>query len=360
MYNRKGKEFAPNTVKAILTNEKYKGWNVRNKYDTGTVFNKNSYGKVRDEEEWIIHKHTEKIPAIVSEEDFDKVQEFLYGKTQHQIRYFGISEFASKIICSKCGAVYYSNKDKERIFYNCSTKRKFGTKRCNNKNISLKRINEFINIEEYLKDTINAIVFYAQQLLVLEYKLAQSVNSDVQKEVEDLNVELEKLNSRKSRILNMYENGYINNDELEQKMNPLEEQIKDLKEQIKQLSKSNDELLEDLSDLYKSSGELRKQYEELTNKPKQFKKEHTREKIIEDIKRIIVKEDGTVDIYYHSFEKYYKITEKYKDLLDVYVKEGEIEKFIKQQKDKLNNYYKNLRRSHLVMVSFAMIILLKK
>ena len=224
----------------------------------------------------------------------------------------------------------------------------------------MKRINEFINIEEYLKDTINAIVFYAQQLLVLEYKLAQSVNSDVQKEVEDLNVELEKLNSRKSRILNMYENGYINNDELEQKMNPLEEQIKDLKEQIKQLSKSNDELLEDLSDLYKSSGELRKQYEELTNKPKQFKKEHTREKIIEDIKRIIVKEDGTVDIYYHSFEKYYKITEKYKDLLDVYVKEGEIEKFIKQQKDKLNNYYKNLRRSHLVMVSFAMIILLKK
>lgn len=101
---RKGKNFGKSTIRAILTNEKYKGWSVRNKYDTGTVFNKNSCAKIRDKSEWIIHI-TEKVPAIVSEKDFDKVQEMLYNKKEHILNkgiYHGISEFCGKIICGKC------------------------------------------------------------------------------------------------------------------------------------------------------------------------------------------------------------------------------------------------------------------
>lgn len=104
IFTRKGKEFSKNTIRGILTNEKYKGWSVRNKYDTGTVFNKNTCAKIRDKSDWIINI-TEKVPAIVSEEEFDKVQEILYGKKEHILnkgRYFGISEFCNKIICGKC------------------------------------------------------------------------------------------------------------------------------------------------------------------------------------------------------------------------------------------------------------------
>ena len=104
MFTRAGKPFCKSTIRHILTNEKYKGWSVRNKFDTGTVFNKNSCAKINDKSEWIIHI-TEKVPAIISEEDFDKVQEMLDSKKAHILNkgiYHGISEFAGKIICGKC------------------------------------------------------------------------------------------------------------------------------------------------------------------------------------------------------------------------------------------------------------------
>lgn len=126
IFTRKDKPFYTTTLKGILTNEKYKGWSVRNKYDTGTVFNKNTCAKIRDQKEWIIDKSMDKVPAIVSEEDFDKVQEILNSKKEHVLnkgRYFGVSEFATKIICGKCGGVYYANRDGDRRFYNCSVKK---------------------------------------------------------------------------------------------------------------------------------------------------------------------------------------------------------------------------------------------
>ena len=67
---------------------------------------------------------------------------------------------------------------------------------------------------------------------------------------------------------------------------------------------------------------------------KQFKKEHSRDNIIKDIKQMVINEDGTVDIYYHTFEKYYKLREKNRELLDIVVKEGEVEEFIENMKVK--------------------------
>ena len=59
---RNHKPFCKSTLRRIITNEKYCGLNNSLKYDTGEVFNKNSYPKVKDE---YTVQPTDKIPAIV-------------------------------------------------------------------------------------------------------------------------------------------------------------------------------------------------------------------------------------------------------------------------------------------------------
>lgn len=348
IYTRSGNEFGVNTIRGILTNEKYKGWSVRNKYDMGTVFNKKTYAHVRNKEEWIIDKNTDKIPAIIDEKDFDKVQEMLYSKKEHVLnkgRYFGISEFASKIICGKCGSVYYSNKDKSRQFYNCSRKRRFGLDKCNNKNVSLKQINDRISPENYRKDMYESNIYYVQKLAILAYKLICNFNSKDAEMVKNLEQETEVLKQRKNRIVDMFEMGYVDKNEFVTRATAIDEQIKEKTIKMTQLNKTNQEILNDLNDIHTTTSKLKYELEILTMlKDKEFEKEYTREYIMKDIEKILVKEDGTMVVFYHTFDKYYKLTEKYKDLLNVYVKDDTISEFKKNSNinmydviDKINN-----------------------
>lgn len=325
MFTRQGKEFAVNTIRGILTNEKYKGWSVRNKYDTGVVFNKNSYAKVRDKKEWIIHKNTDKIPAIVSEEEFDKAQELLYSKVSHQLnkgRYFGTSEFASKIVCGKCGKVYHANRDGDRKFYNCSNKRRNGLDKCDNKNVSLKQINKRISPENYRSDIYKANLCYLQELQILEYRLTQNISLKDEEKVNQLKEELQQLEERKDRVLNMYEMGHINLEEFELKIKPISEQIREKNVEIIQLSRNNEEIMEDIAKIKETTSILFSEFKVLLNQSDEtFSKEHPRETIVKDVKKIRVNEDGSMDVLYHTFDRYYKLIEKHKYLVDIYLKD---------------------------------------
>lgn len=339
IFTRKGKEFAQNTIKGILKNEKYKGWNVRNKYDTGTVFNKNSYAQIRDKNEWIIHKDTDKIPPIVSVEVFDKVQELLEGKIEHKLnvgKYNGISEFAGRIVCAKCGCVYYANKDRGKRFYNCSTKKKYGSEKCNNINVSLNQINERISVENYRKDILEANIFCSQILAVLQYKLIHSIDNNASERVKVLNQELGNFEERKKRIVDIYTKGDIDEKDYSERIKPVNEKIAQLKLEIGQLSKNNDEIMEDILEISCSTAELRYDFEIYTNYPKKFEKEHTRDDIVKDIEKIIVQEDGTMDIDYTIFNKYFKILDKYRILLNAFIPDGDYNKAKKEIQGRLD------------------------
>lgn len=355
-YNRKGKVFTINTIRRVLQNERYLGWSVRNKLDAGKVFNKNTYYKIKPKEEWIIKKDTGKIPQIISEEDFFKVQEMWQNNVNYKInkgKYMGVSEFASKIYCGKCGAVYHKNVNKGRHLYNCSNKRKYGTEKCNNKNLYVTQIEEMIKPEKYREELYNINVLYGRELSVLAYKLSQRLNATDQEKVESLNLQLKELNERRQRILNMYEMNYINDKELQQKMGPINKEIKNVEEEIYQYSKNNEEILKDLQELQETTQKLKIEHFILTNQSEaDFAKEHTREDIVNDIKKIVVNEDGTADIYYKTFDKYYELREKHKDLLDIYVKEGEVEKFIEESNKRIEEY-KNSKYENMEIIKRA-------
>ena len=336
MFTRKGKVFGKNTIRGILTNEKYKGWNVRNKYNTGLIFHKYTNAKIRDKSEWIIHndeKTKEKIPPIVSEEDFDKVQELLEGKREHKLnigKYHGISEFASRIVCGNCGAVYYANNDNGRRFYNCSTKKRDGISKCNNKNVTLKKIDERICVENYRKDIYQANIYFSQILVLLIHKLVNSIDEDASEKVIQLKEELNILEQRKRRIVDIYTNGDIDETDYTERITPLLEQIKKIEKEIYQTSKSNDEINEDLIQVKETLNELKQEFKSLlTQSLKDFKKNHTRDIIVKNIRKIIVKENGELEIEYNIFNKYFKLVEKHKHLLDVYTVNNDYDKATK-------------------------------
>lgn len=243
--------------------------------------------------------------------------------------------FVVKLYVVNVGKVYYANNDNGRRFYNCSTKKRYGTSECNNKNITLKKIDELISAENYRNDLIRANIIYAQELITLAYKLTKNVNVDSKNKVEELQKQLESVKGRKDRILNMYEFGHIEQEELTQRIEPINKHIQELNKAIEQFSKNNEEIIEELQEIADTSSKFRLDYEIMTNQSlKQFKKEHSRDNIIKDIKQMVINEDGTVDIYYHTFEKYYKLREKHRELLDIVVKEGEVEEFIENMKVK--------------------------
>ena len=56
------------------------------------------------------------------------------------------------------------------------------------------------------------------------------------------------------------------------------------------------------------------------------KKELARDYIVKDIKKIIVQENGIMNIEYKSYEKYFKLVEKHRCLLDIFLPESNYDK----------------------------------
>lgn len=91
------------TIRKILTNEKYIGDTLCQKtYTTNTFpFNrKDNHGEA--DQYYIERTH----PAIISYEDFQKVQELLQRRSERQSIPHDQSPLARKIICGKCGTLY--------------------------------------------------------------------------------------------------------------------------------------------------------------------------------------------------------------------------------------------------------------
>ena len=82
---RSGKDFSERGLKLIITNEAYTGRGVRKKYTEGYVFNKHN----RRETGNAVIFDTDKIPAIIDMQTFEKAQEILHSRLQHVRSVYG-------------------------------------------------------------------------------------------------------------------------------------------------------------------------------------------------------------------------------------------------------------------------------
>jgi site-specific DNA recombinase len=247
---REGREFQKSTISRMLGNEKYAGILVRNKYDSGIVFQKHRTHRLRPREEWVIHEGV--IPAIIDREQFERVQAIRDGKVHTGLQrgvHKGRSLYAGKIRCGKCGANYRRNVDNGRFYYNCATKKARGLAACDSPNVNEARLNEIVSevtaelpgiIERNKTSTL-------ERLAVLREELAASIDQDKSALVAELNKQADDLRQKKTRLLDLYLDGSFDKDMLAEKTTEIDRQLTDLTARIAEASRTNDEIMMEIA-----------------------------------------------------------------------------------------------------------------
>ena len=137
--NLNGNKIAHSTMANMISNPKYKGYYVGNKVKIVDMFTKKQ--KFLPPEEWVMFKDEsgEIVPAIVSEEVWDKANEILKRRSEDVKGRQGICNHANlltgKLWCSHCGQPYYRRESKDRSGkknskWLCSGKIKNGADSC--------------------------------------------------------------------------------------------------------------------------------------------------------------------------------------------------------------------------------------
>ena len=137
--NLNGNRIAHSTMSNMISNPKYKGYYVGNKVKVVDMFTKKQ--KFLPPEEWVMFKDEtgEIVPAIVTEEVWDKANEVLKHRSEDVKNRQGICNHANlltgKLWCTHCGQPYYRRESKDKSGkknskWLCSGKIKNGADSC--------------------------------------------------------------------------------------------------------------------------------------------------------------------------------------------------------------------------------------
>ncbi|SEH23168.1 recombinase family protein [Selenomonas sp. KH1T6] len=149
---KSGRDFGKNSLYEILHNPKYKGVYVYNRASPADPYTKkrNSHQENMPEDMIVVQGG---VPAIVSEETFDRVQEIL--KRRKKV-YRGIKKnqeqylLRGKIICGVCGCSYVGNRKKStgnrapNISYRCNRQSRLTNIACKNREVNRDYIETFV------------------------------------------------------------------------------------------------------------------------------------------------------------------------------------------------------------------------
>ncbi|MCX0380884.1 recombinase family protein [Clostridium perfringens] len=232
---KKGNNFSVGSIRDILTNPVYIGeirYNVRQNWSEKRRRNINP-NPIR-----VKGKHE----AIIDRELWDKVQLILESKKGKPSRiYDGEYPLTGILRCPKCGAGMVISRTtntladgtKKRIaYYCCGNWKNKGTSVCNSNTIRVDKANEYVfkKIEELVSNEamIKAVVKNINKERKDKVKPAKRLLGDIDKE-------LEKLDKRKRKIFEAYEDDILTKEEFQTRKNELNEKIRILEEEKKPL-----------------------------------------------------------------------------------------------------------------------------
>lgn len=230
---KKGMLWTDSTIKTLIVNPKYKGYNVRNKFNSVNLFTESKVKYVK-KENWIIQK-SDRIEPIVSEELWEQVQQSLADrcKVGNKGQNARIYDTRGKIKCS-CGANYIrcvttkvADKPQNQHYLICGHKKKYGKEYCNAENITVGMLDNYI--EEQRKIYYKNIQLQIQVKIVqLQYKL-DTINNDEIFSIRDKENKLEVLKVKLEKLIDTF----ISSSETMQKV--VQKKIKGLESEINRL-----------------------------------------------------------------------------------------------------------------------------
>lgn len=235
--NSKGNKLSHSTMGNIIRNPKYKGYFVGNKVVITDLFTKKQ--KFLPEEEWVMYKDEtgETVPAIVSEELWERANEVLYMRSQDVItaqhKTVHQNLLTGKLICAHCGKPYYRKdaigKNGEKMSkWVCSGKIKNGADSCPSHAIYENEIKPII--EDIFKSGQQNIEELSACVLKLVSELLD--NNDNKNELVALNKELTTQQKMKAKLLKFNTEGNMSDSEFLRMTAECDKEIAKLQAQI--------------------------------------------------------------------------------------------------------------------------------
>ncbi len=238
--NHNGNKIAHTTMSNMIANPKYKGYYVGNKVRVIDMFSKKQ--KFLPPEEWVMFKDEtgEIVPAIVSEELWDRANEILKRRSDDVKSHQGICNHANlltgKLHCTCCGTAYYrrDSKDKQgnvNSKWVCSGKIKNGADSCDSFAIYEDEIKPLL-FEVFQETEVNVAA------LIDEYmEMYRSLDEDNQipKQIEEQKQRRDIAQKKKSKLLEYNVTGQLSDADFLAMNKACAEEIKDAEAQIHEL-----------------------------------------------------------------------------------------------------------------------------
>lgn len=237
-FNRKGKPFDTTTIRRILMNPKYKGYYCGNK--TTVLDYKSGITKKVPRDKWLIYKDNKKIPPIVEEGLWNRVNSELEKKQigyQNKQRLVVRSNYtySGKLICKEHNIAYTrSGIKKGRVndyrYWSCRLYKR-GIKYCNSPLLKESELDILFKdiIAKFLKnkDKIKRELLDRVKLHNIDINLTQKKAS--------LNKKITELEAKKEKLLELVTNNYIANQEFSKKNEAINIEINNIKKELKDI-----------------------------------------------------------------------------------------------------------------------------
>jgi len=238
--NHNGNKIAHTTMSNMIANPKYKGYYVGNKVRVIDMFSKKQ--KFLPPEEWVMFKDEtgEIVPAIVSEDLWDRANEVLKRRSDDVKSRQGICNhqnlLTGKLFCTHCGAAYYRRESKDKdgrknSKWVCSGKIKNGADSCASFPIYEEEIKPVL-FEVFQETEVNV------NALIEEYvETYRSLDEDNQipKQIAQQKERLELAQKKKSKLLEYNVTGQLTDADFLTMNKACTEEIKDAEAQILEL-----------------------------------------------------------------------------------------------------------------------------
>ena len=235
--NHNSNKIAHTTMSNMIANPKYKGYYVGNKVRVIDMFSKKQ--KFLPPEEWVMFKDEtgEIVPAIVSEELWDRANEVLKRRSDDVKSRQGICNhqnlLTGKLYCTHCGAAYYRRESTDKAGnknskWVCSGKIKNGADSCPSFPIYEEEIKPLL-FEVFQETEVNVAA------LIEEYmEMYRSLDEDNQipKQIAQQKQRLEIAQKKKSKLLEYNVTGQLSDADFLAMNKACTEEIKDAEAQI--------------------------------------------------------------------------------------------------------------------------------
>ena len=307
--SRRGNAFNVLTIRHILENPKYKGWYCANKSQTVDYRSKRKI--FLEEDEWIMYPDPS-IPAIVSEELWDRANALYKRRRQQMLSHQNAAEFhnrypySGKIICEEHGTSFHRQVRKsmkgEKEAWQCRVYRNRGRAGCSAPQLLTEELDQIMaRIFDQLAQDKQAIV----EAVV---KIIRSVPNelDYQQDIRRIAEEISAIIWKKDRLLEMSIERALSTTEFKQRNERFNQQLQELERQKRSLELEKDKSKISVDQLSKIKTALE---EEIT-----FQNGINSALVTTILDHIVVKKDSTREVMH--LDIHLKFGEPYEAIID--------------------------------------------